>query len=126
MAEPEQLLKKCGIAVLCILLVVYFCKQISNMITASIEVDTALAVTVEDKTETDGYILRSETILYAPSGGVMLPSVSQGERLSSGQEVVRVFSRENDVSVESSIRDLDAGIRPRRHGAAARRSAAPA
>lgn len=110
LAPPERILKKLGIAILCIVLVIYVARQLISLVNSNIETETALAVTREQAIELEGYIMRNESILNGRDSGVMLASCSDGSRVSNGKEAVRVYYTESDLSVENDIRDLDKQI----------------
>lgn len=110
MVEPEKILKKIGIFALGILVVVYVSNQLKNLIDSSLQTEAAFYVTYEQKLEADCYIMRDESVLTSSYSGIMYSSVNDASRLAKGQEAVRVYSRENDVSNESLIRGIDAKI----------------
>ena len=105
--SPERILKRIGITALCILLFVYAVKQLVGLFNSNIETETALAVTYEDSLELEGYIMRKETVLLSDTEGTMLATVKDGERVSNGKEVVRIYYTENDFSTENDIRNID-------------------
>ncbi len=110
MAEPEKILKRIGIFALGVLVVVYVSKQLMNLLDSSLQTEAAFAVTYEQKLEADCYIMRDETVLTSSNPGLMYASANDAARIAKGQEAVRVYSRENDVSTESLIRDIDAKL----------------
>lgn len=110
LAAPERILKKIGICVLCILLVVYVGRQLVNLVNSNLKTEIALAVTGEEAVELDCYIMRDEIVLTSRTDGIMLANVDDGGRISKDREVVRVYYEESDYSVENSIRTLDKKI----------------
>ncbi len=110
LVSPEKILKKIGIGILCIVLVIYVANQLISLVNSNIETEIALAVTSEESLELEGYIMREEIILEGRNSGVMLASVEDGDRVSNGREAVRVYYNEGDLSVESDIREIDKQI----------------
>ena len=107
LVAPEKILKKIGVGVLCIILVIYVAKQLVNLVNSNIVTETALAVTCEESIELDGYIMRDEMILEGKSGGVMLSSVRDGTRVSKDREAVRVYYNESDLDIVNEISAVD-------------------
>lgn len=107
---PEKILKKIGVLILGIVVIIYVSKQLINLVEATVETEIALAVTTEETVETECYIMRNEIILNGGGTGIMLATVGDGERISKDREAVKVYYRESDYSVESSIREIDKKI----------------
>ena len=110
MTGAEKLLKKAGLFIIGIFLVIYVSKQLINIVDSSLQTETALAVTVTDELLLDCYIMRDETVLRTSSPGIMLAAVRDGGRISKDREVVRIYSRENDFATENEIRSIDEKI----------------
>lgn len=107
---PEKILKKIGFLILGIVIIVYVSKQLINLVEATVETEIALAVTTDETVETDCYIMRNEIVLNSGGTGIMLATVSDGERISKEREAVTVYYRESDYSVENSIREINQKI----------------
>lgn len=107
---PKRILKNIGIFVLGFALLYYVSRQLVNLVDSSLITETAFEVAVREDIEAYGYIMRDESVLTSPRGGIMLASVSDGARISKDKEAVRVYSRENDYSAESKIRDYEERI----------------
>ena len=104
---PERILKKIGIAIICAVAAVYVGRQLILLFGEKLETETALAVTVEEAIEAEGYIMRDEIILTSANPGIMLASVHDGERVSKGKEAVTVYYAENDYNTENGIRSIE-------------------
>ncbi len=110
MTGAEKLLKRAGLFILGVFLVIYVSKQLINLVDSSLQTETALAVTVTDELLADCYIMRDETVLRTSYPGIMLAAVRDGGRISKDREAVRVYARENDFAAESEIRSIDEKI----------------
>lgn len=81
-------------AVLFIAVVCYIGVYIYNAVANTYETVTALNYTVEQTIPTEGFIIRTETVIE-DSNQMSLPIVGEGEKVASGQAVaVEYFSRE--------------------------------
>lgn len=110
MTKPEKLLKNIILLVLVVLFLVYFCRQIASITNSPIETETALAVTVDEKFTTEGYVMRKERILTSPVSGIKVACVGEGERISKGNPAVKIFMNESDTETENSIKSIDARL----------------
>ena len=108
--SPEKIVKKIVIALVCVVAVVAVAIQLVRLVNSGLTTEKALAVTMEESVEMDGYIMRRETVLFADSGGTMLAAVKDGERISKDREAVRIYYTENDLSTENYIRETDEKI----------------
>lgn len=107
MTGAENLLKKAGMFILGVFLVIYVSKQLVNLVDSSLRVEPALAVTASDKLVADCYIMRDETVLKTSFSGIMLAATSDGGRISKDREAVSIYSSENDFVTENEIRQID-------------------
>ncbi len=92
-----EYLKKVGLyvlgAVLSIGLVLFFGYHIWRSVTKEVETQPVTKITSQRTLEADGYIFRSETPVYISSGGSVVPTVSEGERINVGGSVADVYSQ---------------------------------
>lgn len=110
MTGAEKLLKKAGMFILGIFLVIYVSKQLINLVDFSLQVEPALAVTASDKLFADCYVMRDETVLRTSFSGIMLACVQDGGRISKDRAAVSIYSSENDFDAENQIRQIDEKI----------------
>lgn len=107
---PKKILKNIGIFILGFALLYYVSKQLVSLVDSSLITETAFEVVVQEDIEAYGYIMRDESVLTSSKSGIMLSSIPDGARISKDKEAVKVYSRENDYSVESKIRTLEERI----------------
>lgn len=70
----------------------------------------AVLGTIEDIIETDGYIMRDELVIADNSGMVIESMVSDGERVSKGQQVASGYSASVDAETKAQLKNLNERI----------------
>lgn len=108
--DPKTALKNTALLALMIFIVVYAFFQIVPSFSRKMETETALAATVFDANETNGYIFRNEEPVIGGAGGVVVTFVKDGERVSKGQHFANVYSAENYAELQEEIDVLDGKI----------------
>ena len=108
--DPKTTVKNAALFLLMIFLVVYAFFQILPTFTQSIEVETALLVSVYDTTVTTGYIFRDEEVIQSTANGVPVTLVKDGERISKGQPFANVYSEESSAGLQEQINAIDRKI----------------
>ena len=88
------------IAVLCYLGVYVF-----KAMLITYETTPAITYTIEQTIPTQGFIVRSESVLV-DSGRVVLPIVSEGEKVASGQSVAVEYMSQEALETASEVRTL--------------------
>jgi len=78
-------------------------------ITNTLVTESAIRYTVEETLPVEGFIIRTETVLY-DSGTGALPVVGEGERVGVGQTVAIEFMTSEALDVASEIRSLNMQI----------------
>lgn len=106
-SKLTAVLKDIGVALLCIGIAVYVIIHLTRNFSKPIETEPAMKVTLEDSFNADGYILRSEQTLELSESGIVVPAVSEGDRVSVGSVLFSVYSGENDSETEQKIKDID-------------------
>ncbi|MCK9478169.1 MAG: hypothetical protein M0R40_01535 [Firmicutes bacterium] len=104
-----QAKKKKNIAVR-ILLLLIFCLGAYGLIMIGAEpvsTETVRHGTIEDKLSTSGYILRKETVIKAPSNGIISCVVPEGERVNKNAKVLSVFEGKFDENLQSKINNIN-------------------
>ena len=92
-------------AVLFIAVLCYIGVYIYRAVLSTYETTTAIRYTVEQTFPTQGYIVRSETVLD-DSGFVVLPIVNEGEKVASGQAIAVEYMSSSALETASEIRAL--------------------
>ena len=84
--------KDIGIALLCVGIAVYVIIHLTRNFSKPIETEPAMKVTLEDSFNTDGYVMRSEETVELSESGIVVPAVSEGDRVSVGSVLFSVYS----------------------------------
>jgi len=83
----------------------YIGLYIFNAVTNTYETISAISYSVEETFTADGYIVRTETVL-TDVGAAVLPVVSEGEKVASGQVVAVEYTSGEAIETASEIRAL--------------------
>lgn len=93
LAAAIVLLAVAVVAALCIL---------SGNAKSSVVTETVLTGTAEEKIDSDGYIVREETVVNAPAGGIVSFRLGEGKRVSKDSKVAVIYSGDvgDDIKTE--------------------------
>ena len=92
-------------AIMFVAVVSYIGVYVYNGIVKSYETTTAIPYTIEQTFSTQGYVIRTETVLTDP-GLVALPIVGEGEKVASGQAIAVLHTSREALEIASEIRAL--------------------
>lgn len=92
-------------------IITYITIQLVNSFTTDVSFQLANALSVEDSIEKTGYLIRSESVLTAPAGGVINYAVSEGEKVGTSQIIATVYSSSRGVEIQERIRLIDEKIK---------------
>jgi len=92
-------------AILFLAVASYIGVYIYNAVIDPFETTVALGYSVEESFPAQGYIVRSETVI-TDSGNAVLPVVSEGEKVASGQTVAVEYMNNEALETASEIRSL--------------------
>jgi len=96
-------------AVLFLAIAAYIGVYLFNAIANTFATETAIRYSVEETLPVEGFIIRTETVLYDTSTSV-LPVVGEGERVGAGQPVAIEFMTAQALETASEIRSLNMQI----------------
>ncbi|MBR4070952.1 MAG: hypothetical protein IKK26_00160 [Clostridia bacterium] len=96
-------------ALLALGIIVYFGYHIWSTFKPDVKTEAVFQSTVTKAVDVDGYIFRSEVPLSANSGGTVVPSVSEGERVRAYGEAAGIYSSADPDTVEK-INEIDVQI----------------
>lgn len=108
--DPKQAVKNIAILAATLFVVVYAVIQILPIFADKVETETALLVSVNDDTRTEGVIFRSEHILPGSLAGTLVTLVSDGERVWRGEQIAGVYTADGTAALQSQIEKLDKKI----------------
>ena len=83
---------------LCAVVVVYCTYHLLSSLWPKPVLEPAMLEEYESTAVFDGYILRAEELLVAPTVGEALPTCRDGEKVAAGQTVARVYASVNEDS----------------------------
>ena len=92
-------------AVLFVAVVSYIGVYLYNAIINTYMTTPAVSFSIEESCGVQGYIVRTETVL-AETGATILPVVSDGEKVASGQAVAVEYTSREALEIASELRDL--------------------
>lgn len=94
-------------ALICLLVIGYFATQIWNYYTNPFSTTTIYPYQAYDSVSVSGYLVRSETVLSNQDSGVLSHSRNEGERVSTGGEVARVYADQTALDNQAAVEDLE-------------------
>ena len=80
---------------LCAVVVIYCAYHLLSSLWPKPVIEPAVPESYESTVMLDGYILRTEEVLVAPTAGESLPTCRDGEKVAAGQTVARVYASVN-------------------------------
>lgn len=102
----SKMLKRIGIVVVALLLLIYLGFQIYNSTYSQIKTETASFVTVNDTISATGFVVREETVLTNEASGVLTYLLEDGDKVNNGGKVAEIYASSSDVSTQKSIQSL--------------------
>lgn len=93
------------------LLIIFACAyQVFRINYSPVKTEPALEKTVSKAVTTDGFVVRDESYITANAAGTLVPLVTDGHRVASGDSVAVVFNSEEAASAYADIQALEAEI----------------
>lgn len=88
--------------VLCLLFVCYLVYYLSCALYSPVKTQTAVYQTVYKNVTSKAFVVRSEQYVYSDASGTSVPLISNGDKVSKGQNVSEIYS--SAESAENSLR----------------------
>lgn len=95
------------IFILTIFFIVYFVIQVKSIFIDAMETEYATLTTFDDTVELKCTIVRDEALIESASGGTYNYVVSDGEKLSVGQEITKIYTTDSQYRIQERIREID-------------------
>jgi len=108
--KAKKLLINLSVFILSAFIIVYIIIQLISGLTTDVSFEYASAMTVQDTLEKTGYLVRNETVLFANETGVVNYSVSESQKMGSGQLIATVYENSQGVELQNKIREIDEKI----------------
>ena len=108
-----------GAVILAVLVLLYVGYQVFQATHHAFQTETAMYGQVSDVLQTEGFVIREETVIDETVSGVLSYRVADGTRVAKGGVIADVFSTESDASaqrekerLEKEIESLEALAQP--------------
>ncbi len=108
--KTVKILKWLAISVISILLIFYLVYQLYQLTYTKIVTEQALGLVLGDEIESVGITVRDETLIESEYSGVVVPTVSEGGKVSKGQTIAYVFKSAEDANAYNRINEIDEQI----------------
>ena len=102
--------KKAMATIVAILLLIYSAYQVHLNTREGLTTETAMFASISDVIDSTGFAIRSERIITESYTGVLNYSVSDGNKVSAGSPIAKIFGNENDATAESRIGRINSEI----------------
>jgi putative membrane fusion protein len=96
--------------VICLAILAYFGIQAYRYFNDTLDTTVAYSYQVEDSTTVSGYIVRDERVLPDNGGGLLRLSRSEGEKVSKGGEIARIYANQASLDKQEQIDSLKTQI----------------
>ena len=103
----KLLFRRILVAVLSILAVVYVVYLLVSSNFQMYATENAVEVTITNTIQSDGFIIRDESIIQNADTGVLSYSLSNGEAVKVGGEIAKVYSNESDAAARTKADNLE-------------------
>ncbi len=104
-------IRTAGALILALLVLVYVGYQAYLSTHKAIQTETAMYGQVSDVLQTQGFVIRDETVINESVNGVLSYQVADGTRVAANGVIADVFSTESDASAQREITQLDEEIK---------------
>ncbi len=108
--NAKKLLFRLGIFLLSAFVIVYVSIQLISSLSSDVEYEYVAEQNHEKSIEKTGYIIRSETVLYAENDGILSYSVSESQKVGIGQQIANVYASSQGMSVQKEIDEIEQKI----------------
>jgi len=89
---------------------VYVAFLISSGVSSPVKTEIVRYGTIEDSTSVNGYLVRNEYIINAPTDGMLSCIAKEGERITKDNKIATVFNGKVDESIQSKINRINERI----------------
>ncbi|MGI6255621.1 MAG: HlyD family efflux transporter periplasmic adaptor subunit [Acutalibacter sp.] len=103
-------IRTAGALILALLVLIYVGYQAYMATHRALQTETAMYGEVSDVIQSQGFIVRNETVVPGNTSGVLSYRLSDGARVAAGGVIADVFSSESDASAQREIEQLDREI----------------
>lgn len=94
----------CAIVVIAVM--IYLFQDVFKSNSSKYETELAQEVTVQDVIDLDAFVVRDERYIDGDSSGTVVPLVSDGDRVASGDAVARISEKEQDAADYAELEEL--------------------
>ena len=108
--KNNSLSAKLLMAAVTLALLLYFGLQVAGYFSDPLSTTLAYTYRVEETASLSGYMVRQEQVLPGESGGLLQLQREEGERVSAGGTVARVYANQEALDRQKELEDLNARI----------------
>lgn len=111
MNKERIIVKKVVTTVLAVLLFSYIIYEAYRIVSNPVKTEVAYLYTMNDKAETEIFVVRDEKYLINDSRGTIVPVVEDGQRISKNEKVAVVFSNNASAKNNIDIKNVESSLK---------------
>ena len=107
MMSPKRIISTIAITLICAFVIFYVYRPVIGVKKEKLETETAMAVSIENKVNTTGYIFRSEKVIAGVDRGTVFASVADGEKVAAGSKVANIYADGSGADDKARVDEID-------------------
>ena len=115
--RESRTLSRVALGALCLLVLVYFGLQLRDYLVDPFSTAAAAYTTVEETVSANGWLIRAEQVLPGEGSGLLRLTRQEGERVSQGGTVAKVYADQASLDRQTELDRLDERIEQLRYAA---------
>lgn len=108
--NAKKLLIRLGVFLLSAFVITYVLIQLISSLSADVGYEYVSPQVHEKSLEKTGYIIRSETVVYAENDGILSYTVSESQKVGIGQQIANVYESSKGMNIQKEIDEIDKKI----------------
>ena len=115
--RESRTLSRVALGALCLLVLVYFGLQLRDYLVDPFSTAAAAYTKVEETVSANGWLIRAEQVLPGEGSGLLRLTRQEGERVSQGGTVAKVYADQASLDRQTELDRLDERIEQLRYAA---------
>ena len=115
--RENRTLTRAALGALCLLVLVYFGLQLRDYLVDPFSTAAAAYTKVEETVSANGWLIRAEQVLPGEGSGLLRLTRQEGERVSQGGTVAKVYADQASLDRQTELDRLDERIEQLRYAA---------
>lgn len=115
--RENRTLSRAALGLLCLLVLVYFGLQLRDYLVDPFSTAAAAYTKVEETVSANGWLIRAEQVLPGEGSGLLRLTRQEGERVSQGGTVAKVYADQASLDRQTELDRLDERIEQLRYAA---------